>query len=641
MTNPRRFIYLGIGLLVFALAAIHLGAWWAISRQITLPPHQDPEVFFQAEQNWSDDERQWFYHETQGGAFELIVPFDWFMALEQPRLPLFVLGEVGKLVDETYITRFGFLPNPKTSYDPANVDLDWARAHVPSLPPEDTLNNEHRLPVGFARDRSYAWPIDTDKPMDVVGFTCAACHTGQINLNGRAVRVDGGPALTNLTKFELAVGSAVVLTYYVPTRFDRFADEVLGPDPDKAARDTLRAQVKRWIDTGNDVRTYAELNYTQTIDGFGRLDALGRIGNFVFAEEVSDDNWRIANAPVNYPPIWDTPWFDWVQYNASIKRPMVRNGGEAMGVFARADFASLGDPDKLFRSTVRVDNLHEIESLIRGESPGDGLRSPRWPEQILGGIDRDLAERGADLYAMHCQSCHHAAPTGGSPFDTPDTTKWTAPDPVTGLRYLDLTLVNLYEIGTDPLTARNFAQRTVDLGALGQRYRDSLGVGGGGTVTAGAALPFLVRMTVDKAYDELGLADSTRFVWNGMRPDDIRAPLAYKARPLNGVWATAPYLHNGSVPTLYQMISPHDERDEVFWLGDREFDPVEVGYRRGKIPGAFKLDTRIPGNRNTGHLFDGNFDPATVDWDTVPSGTIGPLLTPDDRWAIVEFLKTL
>ena len=78
---------------------------------------------------------------------------------------------------------------------------------------------------------------------------------------------------------------------------------------------------------------------------------------------------------------------------------------------------------------------------------------------------------------------------------------------------------------------------------------------------------------------------------NGFRPNGIQAPLAYKARPLDGVSATPPYLHNGSVPNLYALLSPVAERPTKFFLGDREFDPLLVGYETNPIPGGFELDT--------------------------------------------------
>jgi hypothetical protein len=78
-------------------------------------------------------------------------------------------------------------------------------------------------------------------------------------------------------------------------------------------------------------------------------------------------------------------------------------------------------------------------------------------------------------------------------------------------------------------------------------------------------------------------------------------PLAYKARPLNGIWATAPYLHNGSVPTLDQLLTPAADRKPTFFVGSREFDPVNVGFDTEH--GTFLFDTTKPGNSNAGHDF--------------------------------------
>ena len=138
---------------------------------------------------------------------------------------------------------------------------------------------------------------------------------------------------------------------------------------------------------------------------------------------------------------------------------------------------------------------------------------------------------------------------------------------------------------------------------------------------------------------------------NGFRPNGIRDGIpgpdgavrtAYKARPLNGVWATAPFLHNGSVPTLYDLLSPWTERPRSFWLGNREFDPVKVGYRTEPIQGGFRLvavDANgqfVRGNGNGGHLFE---SPATPEQRR--PGTIGRYLEPQERRALVEYLKTL
>ena len=81
---------------------------------------------------------------------------------------------------------------------------------------------------------------------------------------------------------------------------------------------------------------------------------------------------------------------------------------------------------------------------------------------------------------------------------------------------------------------------------------------------------------------------------DGNRPNGLRAPLAYKVRPLNGVWATPPYLHNGSVPNVYALLSPVSERPTKFYLGNREYDPVNLGYVTEKLTNGFEYDTSLP-----------------------------------------------
>ena len=107
---------------------------------------------------------------------------------------------------------------------------------------------------------------------------------------------------------------------------------------------------------------------------------------------------------------------------------------------------------------------------------------------------------------------------------------------------------------------------------------------------------------------------------------------AYKARPLEGIWATAPFLHNGSVPTVYQLLSPQAERDQTFYRSSFEYDPRHLGYRTEAFDGGFVLDTRISGNHNSGHEFRAG---------PRGNGVIGRLLQPEERWAVLEYLKVL
>ncbi len=68
--------------------------------------------------------------------------------------------------------------------------------------------------------------------------------------------------------------------------------------------------------------------------------------------------------------------------------------------------------------------------------------------------------------------------------------------------------------------------------------------------------------------------------------------MAYKARPLEGIWATAPYLHNGSVPTLYALLQAPADRPKTFRVGSRLYDPAHVGYNtRREFPATASFST--------------------------------------------------
>ena len=121
---------------------------------------------------------------------------------------------------------------------------------------------------------------------------------------------------------------------------------------------------------------------------------------------------------------------------------------------------------------------------------------------------------------------------------------------------------------------------------------------------------------------------------------DSAVRLGYKARPLNGIWATAPYLHNSSVRNLYQLLSSVAERDVRFHLGSKQFDPINVGYVNEKLTGGFEMDTTLPGNHNTGHEFR-DPDPAASDSSVRVKGVLGPALTHEERMTLIEYLKSL
>jgi hypothetical protein len=126
--------------------------------------------------------------------------------------------------------------------------------------------------------------------------------------------------------------------------------------------------------------------------------------------------------------------------------------------------------------------------------------------------------------------------------------------------------------------------------------------------------------------------------------------LSYRARPLNGVWATAPYLHNGSVPSLWWMLMPQAQRPKQFCMGFRDFDPQQVGFRveANETPSCKSGETLfsatnpdgspLHGNSNLGHSLEAKPGEGAHDH---KNGVIGRLLSDEERLNLIEYLKTL
>ncbi len=224
--------------------------------QLLPPPLPEPAQIKEArwlDQNWSTEDRHWFHHASQGTA-TFPVPYAWFIALEQPGIHLFT--RPGLLKDNDYLERFGFMPSPKTIHtdkatlrrfgyvDSPNAETEPAPASVAGLRPTPAENFDG-LPVGFARMMGAADPTTGQPGPDMIGLTCAACHTGHINYKGVSVRFDGGPGMVDLLKLEQATSQSILSTLYVPFRFKRFATRVLGPDATRQSAMSSRKVCRR------------------------------------------------------------------------------------------------------------------------------------------------------------------------------------------------------------------------------------------------------------------------------------------------------------------------------------------------------------------------------------------------------------
>lgn len=581
-----------LGALFVALLAL-LGVVLYFTALPNLPAYSPPSRVEYLPQ-WSEADRQAYYFTPQGTQVKGL-RYQWFTALEQPfsATPFALQANLG---------RFGFL-------------FDTQRSSA----------NTGRLPVGFTQ---HVNPADGQRYLDI---TCAACHTGELRYQGTAVRIDGGTAQHVLPStvptlrggsFGQALVASLAATAYVPWKFDRFARKVLG-NAYPHGKAELRSQLRQTLFTflraaWND--THRGLYPVQ--EGPGRTDAFGRIANAAFGDGLTPANYRQGNAPVDYPQLWDIWTFDWVQWNGSAQQPMARNIGESLGVGATLEYRDAqGQPytgNDRYPSSVRVSDLHLIEETLQRLAP------PAWPEEVLGRVDLTLASQGRALFEENCHTCHvpHTEMKNGRPVAT-------------------LRMLPTQVIGTDPAAADNIADHRFDLSSLNWTAEDLAGLN---VVTApqqvdlhsvsvAMGLAWVTAFVERRAYADAGIPLDQQGRMNGFDlPIGVRELRAYKARPLAGVWATPPFLHNGSVPTIYQLLSPQDERATTFYRGTFDYDPQHLGYQTAAFPGGFLFDTRIAGNRNSGHEFrDG----------PQGNGVIGRLLQPSERWALLEYLKVL
>jgi mono/diheme cytochrome c family protein len=215
------------------------------------------------------------------------------------------------------------------------------------------------------------------------------------------------------------------------------------------------------------------------------------------------------------------------------------------------------------------EKFHEWEDDFRAiEGWIASLEPPAWK----GPIDRSLADRGAAVFAEHCASCHGTYGSGG---EYPDR------------------VIPIEEVGTD----------RVRLDSLTAKERGELNASWFGHFGADAEA---IRGRED--------------------------PAGYVAPPLHGVWASGPYFHNGSVPTLWHVLHPA-ERPVVWRRTPTGYDDARVGLEVEELaelppgrllPAARRtyFDTRQPGKSAAGHDFP-------------------DVLTEDEKAAVLEYLKTL
>lgn len=592
----------------------------------------DEVVFLGGEQNWPADITHRFYLQPHGSR---LIPYSWFLVLEQADNEMLFSNAEN-------LRRFRFL---------SQVANPFVADGLPA--------NTSGLPVGFVKDGHNDW----------VGLNCAACHTNQINYTKKkadgsqhavGLRIEGAPALIDLDSFLVELAAALGATDANEAKFRRFANATLGVirAEREEEREILRQKLKAVIkirEEYNARNLSGDLGNPESARerwGFGRIDAFGAILNQVTAEMIHQPaNAKPADAPVSIPFLWDTPKHQVVQWNGSAKNeslagfefgPLGRNAGEVLGVFGELD-ADLDGSDIFpgYQSSIRFDRLVASEDMLKS------LWSPTWPEEHFEWkLDKVKVDKGRKLYnAKKCIVCHKLIKRDDGNREIGE---------------------GLYDVETDELMVSNFSRskttggiegRSINLFAPNVTLQDSEPAD---KILAHVVIRAIVRGPLNEGQD---FVRDNKMLYSMDQSGEAR----YKARPLNGIWATAPYLHNGSVANLYELLLPAwddegvegtDYRSREFVVGQREFDPEKVGYKQFSSPeeggkqGFFVYKTDVLGNDNSGHEFGAvSFQLADyLDSDQVDKlsdeqrtqlNEDVPPLTEQERIDLLEFLRSL
>ena len=572
----------------------------------------DP-IFLDQGPRWTPAARADFYTRDQGSR---LINLAWLQALKR---------KDGQPFLSDNLSRYGFLPNPDNVAD---------------------------LPIGFH--------ASGPRGFQTVGVTCSACHTRQLEVDGKMYRVDGGPALTDFQTFLSDLDNAVGDVTVSDASFAPFAAAVL-QSAAPAAGDVaaLRLRVDAWQRRFHAwiVGTLPPVGW-----GLGRLDAVGIIFNRLSGLDVGPppdllirENMKIADAPVRYPFLWNSPVQDLTDWGGFVLNgndlfALSRNTGQALA-FADFEPTRVGPIfNYLHNNSINFDGLNQLEELVRRMGP------PKWPWPEK--INPTLRADGEKIFEKECGQCHGIRDGAfRSLFDR----TWATPvqNVGTDTRQFDelgrKVKTGVLAGASIPGIARKLREEdfgvhmmfTAVAGSIAQHTL--LGDHGsdlGGVLSAPTAPPSASGSSATpESQPQLpsALQDLTKALKTPDSPQPAGQPErltiesgtllartlhrgAYEARVLQGIWAAAPYLHNGSVPTLAELLKPSAQRTSQFRLGTK-YDIENVGLAAtqdasGEIRPATDCNDVNSGNSRCGHEFGTN-------------------LSDQEKKALLEYLKTL
>jgi hypothetical protein len=481
------------------------------------------------------------------------------------------------------------------------------------------VNPQSDLPLGItvSDDLNY---------VPIAGIACPTCHTSLIsNDKGQFFLVDGASSQFMIDRLLPEMIKSIVATLINPVEFEAFYDRYqarvgyVNPSPLQASKDLAPMVQQAFLtnDTSpiaqklpsnsslNDAYpTYASLATRdkmfvyltkrfifflgQTKYGNAKANSKiaaggpGRANPWSVAKNMIADKYLHAKSneeggPVNVPFSWDYDRQKHVFWSGTTNSMLERNLAQCVSLITNFN-------DKTYESTCSIRKLERVSGYASKVQP------PKWPENILGAIDQNYANKGKAIFKDRCLSCHN---------------------PLLSQTSAGSADFNYVDVGTDD----NYVKGQMEFINGKNIFTDMIA-------------PFISKVKTTAAKNEnISDYDLVRLEGDGRWPAEWNMPVGNKivAKPLYGVWATPPYLHNGSVPTMWDLLQPADQRPKEFHIGGYVYDSIRLGYREDRtLPDGFnfKVDCEnCIGNSNRGHEF-------------------GTDLSAEEKWNLIEFMKT-
>lgn len=513
-------------------------------------------------------------------------------------------------------------------YDERFLDRPERLGMYPNL----TVGNS--LPIGLtvSQDNSY---------VGMAGINCSTCHTSVITHNGKALLIDGGSGLLAIDRLVKEMIFSVAATMVSPPEFDKFYERYQArtntvtteqdkqdyqqflksneyaqlqssvnthlkkyhPDLKEKLQKIITHNVKNTTLTSGAYPTkdelssklkmfgylakrmlffYEQIKYAGSPDGSTVSDSgLGRSNPWSVVKNMladhlenkdSSDFPKEVGGPINTPVLWG---FDqskrifWMGVTNSMEERNL-----AQGIALVTDYNN-----DTYETTISLRKLHQISEYSKKITP------PVWDETVLGPIDQVKATLGKALYKTNCLSCHASS-------SNMTTASFT---------------YNYMDVGTDP-----------------EYYKGQVASFYGKDLFKDVLTPWLKKVKA-ASYQREKITNPNLFEYN-RTPVFWEAPSGNKpeARPLYGAWASAPFLHNGSVPSIMQLLTKPTDRVTSFYVGSTEYDTANLGFKDEQLYFSYQLQTTCAtctGNSNQGHDF-------------------GTSLSKEEKLELIEFLKS-